>query len=121
MRGRESRVAWERRVERWRRSGLSAQRFAAREGVRSATLAWWRWRLGQESPSAETPRRRRNASRAVAPADFVELIPTPAMVGTPGASTDLELELAAGYRVRLSGDFSGEALTRLLDILEARR
>ena len=88
--------------------------------MRAATLTWWRWRLGQDRPSAEA-RRRRPASRAVIPADFVEVIPTTAVVSSRPDSADLELELAAGYRVRLGGDFSGEALTRLLDVLEARR
>ena len=112
---------WERRVERWQRSGLSARRFAEREGVRAATLTWWRWRLGQGRPSAERSRRKCAASRAVVAADFVELIPTTPVVDDPGGSAGLELELAGGYRVRLPGDFSDEALTRLLDVLEARR
>lgn len=112
---------WGRRVERWQRSGLSARRFAEREGVRAATLTWWRWRLSQGRPSAEGSRRKRAAGHAVNPADFVELIPTTPVVIDSRGSTGLELELTGGYRVRLPGDFSGEALTRLLDVLEARR
>lgn len=121
MKGRERREAWERRVERWRRSGLSAQRFAAREGVRAATLTWWRWRLTQDRPSAETSPRERSAARAVVPTDFVELIPVTRSSSGRDGSGALEVELAAGYRVRLTGDFSGEALTRLLNVLEARQ
>jgi hypothetical protein len=120
MGSRESRRTWEQRVERWQRSGQSARQFAAREGVRAATLTWWRWRLAQDRPSAEARRRGSAASHAVIPADFVEVIRT-AVVGGRPISADLELELAAGYRVRLAGDFSGEALSRLLDVLEARR
>jgi hypothetical protein len=109
-------------VGRWQRSGLTADQFAEREGVRAATLTWWRWRLGQERARAKAPRRRPGAARAVTPGDFVELMQT-AAVGGVGAqrSGDLELELAGGYRVRLSGSFSGETLSRLLDVLEARQ
>jgi hypothetical protein len=83
------------------------------------TLTWWRWRLGQERPCAGGSRRKRAASHFVVRADFVEVIPTSPVVGDPRRST--ALELAGGYRVRLSRDFSGEALTRLLDILAARQ
>ena len=121
MRAREGREAWGRRVERWRRSGLSAQRFAAREGVRAATLTWWRWRLGQESASAESSQRRASERRTIVPADFVELIPTAQAGAERSHGGGFEVKLSSGYRVRIGDGFSGEALTRLLDVLEARR
>lgn len=121
MGARESREAWARRVERWKRSGLSARRFAEREGVRAATLSWWRWRLAAERPAIESSPRARPAARAIAPTDFVELIPTPELRPTREDTCGFEVELAVGYRVRFSKDFSDEALTRLLDALESRR
>lgn len=121
MARRESREAWARRVERWQRSGLSARRFAQREGVRAATLSWWRWRLATERPAVRSSRAGRSATRAIGATDFVELIPTPAVAPTRGDTSDFEVELAAGYRVRFAKDFSNEALTRLLDALESRR
>jgi transposase len=114
-------VAWERRVERWRRSGLSARQFAAREGVRASTLTWWRWRLGQEAPSAESSRRGAGIARAFAPTHFVELIATSQAGAERDGSGSFEVKLSSGYRVRIDDGFSGEALTRLLDVLEVRR
>ena len=41
---------WAKRVERWKRSGLSAEEFSAREGLRAARLSWWRWYLSRKEP-----------------------------------------------------------------------
>lgn len=41
---RETRAAWARRVERWQRSGLTADRFAEQEGLNARTPAYWKWR-----------------------------------------------------------------------------
>jgi hypothetical protein len=49
--------------------------------------------------------------------DFVELVAPRADVAAPA----FEIVLAQGYRVRLGDGFAGDALTRLLDVLEARR
>lgn len=38
---RRTRSWWASTVARWRRSGLSAREFGAREGVSDRTLAWW--------------------------------------------------------------------------------
>jgi hypothetical protein len=40
-----TRSEWAGRVERWQRSGLSADEFAEDEGVPSKRLVWWRWKL----------------------------------------------------------------------------
>ncbi|WP_438005465.1 IS66 family insertion sequence element accessory protein TnpA [Sorangium sp. So ce321] len=40
-----TRVEWAERVERWERSGLSAEKFARREGYKPEQLYWWRWKL----------------------------------------------------------------------------
>jgi hypothetical protein len=121
MRARGKHEEWRRRVERWRRSGLTAEQFAEREGVRASTLAWWRWRLARDRSPAVTSERSESESQTILPTDFVELVPRTRLREEPdrGAS-GFEVELAAGYRVRLSGDFSGEAFKRLLDVLEAR-
>lgn len=117
---RETRSAWARRVERWRRSGLTGDEFAEREGVNARTLAFWKWRLKRDGadPSASKPMRRDGKRVA-----FVELMPTaPALSAaseTRGAS--FEVVLPIGYRVRIAPGFERNALAELLDVLEARR
>ncbi len=117
--GRESRATWARRVRRWTRSGLTAERFARREGVNAGTLSFWRWKLRHGTPGwrEQAPAKRTTAS----PIDFVELVPVrpSGAAGEPAAA--LELVLTAGYRVRLGAGFDRETLTQLLDVLEARR
>jgi DNA-binding transcriptional regulator YiaG len=44
---REPREVWEKRVARWRESGLKAKEFACEVGVNANTLAHWAWRLDQ--------------------------------------------------------------------------
>jgi hypothetical protein len=41
--------------------------------------------------------------------------------GRSAVSAKREVKLSSGYRVRIDDGFSGEALTRLLDVLEVRR
>lgn len=115
--GQKTSEAWGKRVERWRRSGLTAAQFAAREGVNPHTLAYWKWKLrqGEEPPQ----RRERDASEAVRAADFVELAAPRAEVAAPAPA--FEVVLVHGYRVRIADGFASDALTRLLDVLEARR
>jgi hypothetical protein len=38
---RRARAWWQQAMTRWRGSGLSAEQFAMREGVRTNTLLWW--------------------------------------------------------------------------------
>ncbi len=44
---RRSRGEWVVAVGRWRASGQSCKRFAARLGVSPSTLSWWAWELGR--------------------------------------------------------------------------
>ncbi|MHB8420109.1 MAG: IS66 family insertion sequence element accessory protein TnpA, partial [Myxococcales bacterium] len=46
--GRERREVWRKRVERWARSGLTAEEFSRETGVRVGTLRFWKWRFGAE-------------------------------------------------------------------------
>ena len=45
---RATRATWTKRVEQWERSGLSGADFAARMGVKEATLRHWKWQLGHD-------------------------------------------------------------------------
>jgi transposase-like protein len=55
VRGRVSRVVWEKRIERWLESGLTAKEFAAEIDVRPNSLGYWRKLLRAESASTEQP------------------------------------------------------------------
>jgi hypothetical protein len=43
-----TKAEWAKRVERWESSGLSAEKFARREGYKPKQLYWWRWKLRAE-------------------------------------------------------------------------
>ncbi|WP_438009474.1 IS66 family insertion sequence element accessory protein TnpA [Sorangium sp. So ce321] len=53
--GMATRVEWAERVERWERSGLSAESFARREGYKHKQLYWWRWKLRADGASQLSP------------------------------------------------------------------
>jgi transposase len=106
------RQEWAQRVERWRRSGLTARRFAASIGVKATTLSHWAWRLNRERRDRQRPAvRRRAVAGGVDATRFIELI--------PGRSEErrFEIELADGRRVRVPADFDAPALRRLLALL----
>lgn len=93
---------WRARLDAWAASGKSCREFAAKAGVKPATLAWWKWRLGQESKG---PRR----------SDFVEV----AAPGVPELGV-IELDVA-GTTIRIRGQVEPEALVPVLQALEGRR
>ena len=96
---RETRKQWTERVERWRRSGQTAQEFAAQEGVRATTLSWW---------SAEL----RRAARASP--GFIE-------VASPVKDEGrIEVVLGERLRIRVSGAFDAALLRRVVAALEGR-
>jgi hypothetical protein len=68
---RETREVWARRVRRWKKSGLTAKDFAAREGVNAKTLSYWRWKLGARPPVES----RRSQNPKTTRASFVEVVP----------------------------------------------
>lgn len=50
--------AWARLVEAWKKSGKSAEDFAASRGLAARTLTWWKWRLATKPlPTAAAPLR----------------------------------------------------------------
>jgi transposase len=106
------RATWSKRVESWKRSGLSADEFAARHGLRAKTLMWWRWNLGRTSGSAALTVRKATTT-TVGPLTFVEM--------THASSREpFEIVLSSDVRVRVPAMFDEHALARLLDVLERR-
>ena len=106
---------WARRVQRWRRSGLTAREFSESIGVKPGTLKYWAWRLGQEARPRKTDRATRGRHRQRTPTAFVELLSD---AGTDGR---FELELAGGRRLRIPVGFEPDALEQLLAVVERGR
>jgi len=47
-----TRSVWQKRVEQWKSSGVSAAEFAERHGWRAQQLYWWSWKLGTSSSTS---------------------------------------------------------------------
>jgi transposase len=101
-----TRNVWAKRVEQWRKSGLSAEDFAAREGIKSKQLGWWRWKL---KSSASDPA----ASR---PPQFLPVRVVTPVACPPGATDPVEIALPNGRVVRVTAGFDAATLERVLEI-----
>jgi transposase-like protein len=111
-RARFGRDEWQKRIQRWKDSGLTAKEFAAETGVNAGTLQFWRYKLKRGVRSA-APTKRKAASAEIL-ASLVE-------VRAPVAAVDqrFEIELGNGRRVRVAGGFDAETLRALIAVLEA--
>lgn len=97
---------WRKRVAQWRRSGLTAEQFCAREGLASNTLRHWSWRLGREQ--------RDEGAEAI---KFVKIEPP-----SRGRSGSLVVELGdASDRIRIESTIERSVLEMVIDVLDARR
>lgn len=121
---RTSRAEWQKRVERWGDSGLSAKEYAAQTGLKASTLSYWKWRLGSErrASPADTAEHKdarpraskgRSSSGASAPR-FVELTPVDAPSTEP-----LTLVLPGVITVRVPVGFDEDTLGRVLRVVKA--
>ena len=122
--GRDSREVWEKRVERWRDSGLTATEFADEVGVNAKTLSYWKWRLGRPTEvGAKLGRRRAAPTRRTRPmaVPFVEVsgLTSPSALDAVSAGTfePFEILAASGLRVRVPVRFDDAALARLLTVV----
>lgn len=130
---RASRSVWEKRVERWRNSGQSAEEFAASMGFNVWTLRKWSERLrreraagpdvqldkGAQQPKGTGTRRPAAPAGAVRPLAFVEVLPGgPAAAGAP--SPAFEIVLRSGVTVRVPARFEPQALAQVLAAVENR-
>src|SRR5215208_7163760 len=89
--GRDAREVWEKRVARWRESGLTAKEFAAEVGVNAQTLGYWGWRLRQPE-KGKAPRRRAPMVRPAA--EWVEVVaPSNAESSVQTTTTSASFEL----------------------------
>lgn len=110
---RASRGEWTKRVAEWTESGLSGAEFAAKAGLKEATLRHWKWQLGRERRER---RERRARKRPAAAAAFVEV--KPALSAQFVAAEPFELIARDGLRIRVPTSFDDAALRRLLAVIE---
>lgn len=104
----ETRAKWQARVDAWRASGKSCREFAQASGLNPQSLAWWKWKLGSLETTAEP--------------EFVEVTEDFMAAALPGLADEPTIELlVSGVEVRVRGAVDPDALTRVLDVLEARR
>lgn len=103
-------------MERWKRSGLTATEFGAREGFDGKQLSWWKWRLSQGAAAGTAPARPEGAARS-APLTFV-----PARVvdraRAPAADGRVEIVLGNGRVVLLTGAVDDAVLVQALRVAE---
>ncbi|WP_437975343.1 IS66 family insertion sequence element accessory protein TnpB [Sorangium sp. So ce295] len=101
-----TRVEWAERVERWERRGLSAEKFARREGYKPEQLYWWRWKLRADGPSQPSP------SSLTEPPRF---LPVHVVAdASPVVTEPIEIALPKGRVVRVRPGFDPATLERVL-------
>jgi hypothetical protein len=110
-RGRAGRAEWQKRIERWKDSGLSAEQFAAETGINAGTLRHWKYVLGKPADGTATTKPARSAVTSA----LVEV--QPVVASSPTAAFELEL---GERKLRIPAQFESAALERLLAVLERR-
>lgn len=99
----------------WRRSGKTSKEFAAENGVNAGTLLWWSSKLrGERGARRAAGSTRRQSRRIVAGLEELPIVELSDEVG----DDRFELELGAGWRLRIPRGFDAEALGRLLAVLK---
>jgi transposase len=102
-----TRAEWAGRVDRWRRSGLSAEDFASREGLKPKQLGWWRWKLrSSPAPSCSSAPELR----------FLPVRVVDTARPASGSGVVLEVALPNGRVVRVPPGFEPSMLERVLSI-----
>jgi transposase-like protein len=109
---RANRDEWQKRVERWSDSGLSAEQFAAETGINAGTLQFWKYKLRKQR--GESPRRSRRNVPAPIVSSLIEVGPV-----SVAADSRFEIELNNGRRLRLPATFDPDAVKALVAVLEA--
>ncbi len=111
-RSRRSRAEWLEEVRRWRESGQSAAEYATEHGLHSGTLCGW------ASKVRDVVAARSDGSARQGKSLFVPLRVGPAPTTGTARPGELEVVLLNGRRVRITGNFEGETVARLLAIVE---
>ncbi len=112
MQPRTSPEEWQSRIEQWRGSGLTADKFAAELGINAGTLKFWCYKLNKAKREAAGQVALSKRKRTAAAASFVEV--------RTASESCFEIELGNGRRLRVPSGFEPEALERLLGLLERK-
>ena len=107
------RAEWQKRIERWRESGLTAEQFATELGINAGTLKYWKYRIGKDSTAGLATEQKPRRSKTPCAASLVE-------VHASSSSSSFVLELGEGRRLQIPSQFDAPALQRLLSVLERR-
>jgi len=110
---RANRDEWQKRIERWSDSGLSAEQFAAETGINAGTLQFWKYKLRKQRGDASPRRAPRNVPAPIV-SSLVEVRPV-----NVAADSRFEIELNNGRRLRLPATFDPDAVKTLVAVLEA--
>lgn len=102
----DKRKQWERRLNRWRKSGLSSEAFGAKLGVTGRSVRRWDKKL-RERPASKRRRRQR----------FVRV----KVVTTELESEQPVVVSIAGRRVEVVSGFAKSTLAAVLDVIESQR
>ena len=108
---RASRDEWQKRVDRWKESGLTAKEFASETGVNAGTLQFWRYKLKRGEPKLRS--RRATSAETSILSSIVEVRPA-----ATAAESRFEVELGNGRCLRVPSVFDATALKTLLAILD---
>ena len=111
----KTQAVWKERVARWREGGKSLEEFAEREGLKLASLKWWRWRLEGARGKATGPVAHGTTFLEVEPA-AAERSPVPAADGQR-----YEVVLGNGRVVRVPVGFADSEFARVLSVAGAGR
>ena len=108
-----SRATWEKHVQRWVESDLTAREFAAEVGVNPRTLVYWKWKLKQGGKPASAKAKPR-CKASPKPPTFVELS-LPALAPKSGLAVEV-----GGVAIRVERGFDEELLLQVITTLERR-
>ena len=96
-------------------SGLSMEKFAAREGLKVERLSRWKRKLTAEEKTRRVARRPPAEPTLAATPKFVELRPSARSQGRP---SQVEIVLRTGHVLFVGDTFEPTSLRRILELLE---
>jgi hypothetical protein len=108
---------WRPLIEEWRQSGLNSSEFCRQKNITPSSFAYWRKEILLREQKRQARRAAARAKTSQAAANFVPV----KVVGENGDAAAIEVVLAGGRALRVSGDFDPELLGKLIATLEASR